>query len=514
MKKILKKILISVIFVFSVLNLCSCQENENIEKIQSVYDLNDEKYSIGVGLGSNAQMIAVRDFKKAEIQYFNNEALGYNAVVAGQVDAYLFDRDPMQKAINSGMEGVRLLDDNLREGTQIAIGIPKNPRIKNIKDSINKCIQELKDDGTLDEMYNRWVFEENEEMPYIEEVKEPIDEFVIGTTGIIPPFTFYKGEELSGFDIELAERIAQKLNVKTTYKIYDYNGIIAALTTNDIDFASANLNITKERAEAVDFSIPIYENKITALVKDYNKSEHGLNVFVDNIKTGFEKTFIRENRYKLFIDGIVCTLKITIFAIILGTIFGFVLFLISYNTGKNINKILEIVFWLLRRIPIVVLLMVFYYIIFLKLSIDSEIVAIIVFIIIFSAEIAELLISTIKNVDIGQSEAAHALGFGKEKTFFKILLPQTLPIMFPTYKNYIVELVRSTAVVGYVAVQDLTKVGDIVRSRTYDAFFSLIAIAIIYIILAEIMITIIEKLNKAKTFGKESKYLKGVKRND
>ena len=86
--------------------------------------------------------------------------------------------------------------------------------------------------------------------------------------------------------------------------------------------------------------------------------------------------------------------------------------------------------------------------------------------------------------------------------------------MFPTYTNMIVELIRSTAIVGYVAVQDLTKVGDLVRSRTYDAFFPLIAVAIIYVILAEILIFIVYKLKNTKGFGKESKYLKGVKRND
>ena len=124
------------------------------------------------------------------------------------------------------------------------------------------------------------------------------------------------------------------------------------------------------------------------------------------------------------------------------------------------------------------------------------------------------MINTIKNLDIGQSEAAYALGFDRQSTFFKILFPQAFPIMFPNYTNMIVELIRSTAIVGYVAVQDLTKVGDLVRSRTYDAFFPLIAVAIIYVILAELLIFVIYRIKNAKGLGKESKYLKGVKRND
>jgi polar amino acid transport system substrate-binding protein len=250
------------------------------------------------------------------------------------------------------------------------------------------------------------------------------------------------------------------------------------------------------------------------MVRDNNKSEFFLSNFLDDTKNSFIKTFIRENRYRAFLDGILCTLRITSLSIIFGTILGFILFLICYNTGNAINNFLKTIFWLLKRIPIIVLLMVFYYIIFSKLSVNSELVAIISFTIIFGSLVAELLINTIKNMDIGQSEAAYALGFDRQSTFFKILLPQAFPVMFPIYTNMIVELIRSTAIVGYVAVQDLTKVGDLVRSRTYDAFFPLIAVAIIYVILAEIIIFIVYKLKNANGFGKESKYLKGVKRND
>ena len=145
---------------------------------------------------------------------------------------------------------------------------------------------------------------------------------------------------------------------------------------------------------------------------------------------------------------------------------------------------------------------------------NSELVAVIAFTIIFGSLVAELMINTIKNLDIGQSEAAYALGFDRQSTFFKILFPQAFPIMLPNYTNMIVELIRSTAIVGYVAVQDLTKVGDLVRSRTYDAFFPLIAVAIIYVILAELLIFVIYRIKNAKGLGKESKYLKGVKRKD
>ena len=512
-KKIMKRAC-AFLLLFSMLMLFACEnvsekESEN-KTIQSIFDLNDEKYTIGVGTGSHAQVLAENELSKAKMLYFNSESLGYNAVKESQIDAFVFDRVPMQMAINEGLKGVRLVEDNLEEVTQVAIGLPKKPTIENEKELINQYLKELRDDGTLDEMYNRWVYEGNEEMPEIEEAENPTRELVVGTTGIVPPFTFYKGDELSGYDIELAKRLAKKYNAKLTFKVYDYEGIVVALATNDVDFVSANLNITEERMEAIDYSDVLYENYVTAMIRDEGNDLE----ILKNLKSGFDKTFIRENRYKLFLEGILCTLKITIVSIIQGTVLGFILFLICYNTGVAVNRFIKTIFWLLRRIPIVVLLMVFYYIIFSKMSKNSELVAINVFTIVFGSMVAELLINTINNIDVGQIEVAYALGFGKQKTFFKILLPQSLPIMFPMYKNMIVEHIRNTAIVGYIAVQDLTKVGDIVRSRTYDAFFPLIAVAIIYIILAEFVIMCVVKLSCIYGKGKESKYLKGVNNHD
>ena len=511
----IKKCILVLTILASVLVLFSCAKVDREAKvINSIYELNDENCTIGVGIGSYAQVLAEKELSKAKILYFNSESLGYNAVRIKQIDGFVFDRVPIEKALKEGMKGVKVVDDNLKEVTEVAIGLPKEPRVKNEKEMLNRYLKELRDDGTLDEMYNRWVYDENEDMPDIPQVENPTRDLLVGTTGIIPPFTFYKGDELWGYEIELAKRLAVKFNARLIFKVYEYEGIIAAVATHDIDMAIANLNITKERAEAIDFSDVVYDNKVTAMVRDEGDTGSAIAKFIKSAKDGFTKTFIRENRYRLFIDGILCTLRITISAIIFGTILALILFLICYNSGARINAVIKTIFWLLRRIPIVVLLMVFYYIIFSKIAINSEIVSIIAFTIIFGVMVAELIINTIKNLDIGQSEAAYSLGFGRNSTFFKILLPQSFPIMFPTYTNIIVELIRSTAVVGFVAVQDLTKVGDLVRSRTYDAFFPLIAVAIIYVVLAELLIFAIKRIKIANDYGKGSKYLKGVNRHD
>ena len=162
--------------------------------------------------------------------------------------------------------------------------------------------------------------------------------------------------------------------------------------------------------------------------------------------------------------------------------------------------------------PMVVLLMVLYYIVFGNVSISPVAVSVIGFTMSFACSVFGLLRLGESSIDKGQYDAAYALGHSKNNTFFRIILPQVLPMIMDSYKGEITGLIKATAIVGYIAVQDLTKVGDIVRSRTYDAFFPLIAIAAIYFIMEWIFMMIVKKLQAWLDPKKERgrKLLKGV----
>ena len=134
--------------------------------------------------------------------------------------------------------------------------------------------------------------------------------------------------------------------------------------------------------------------------------------------------------------------------------------------------------------------MILYYVIFGHIDIKAIWVSIIAFTLTFGSSFYGMLQFGAGAVDIGQTEAAYALGFTDWQTFFKIILPQAALHFMPSYKAEVSELVKATAIVGYIAVQDLTKMGDIVRSRTYEAFFPLISVAVIYFILAALLNTI------------------------
>jgi polar amino acid transport system substrate-binding protein len=164
----------------------------------------------------------------------------------------------------------------------------------------------------------------------------------------------------------------------------------------------------------------------------------------------------------------------------------------------------------------VVLLMILFYIVFGNVAINGVAVAVIGFTLTFGAAVYGLLKMGVGAIDRGQYEAAYALGYSIRRTFFRIVLPQAIPHILPAYKGEIVGLIKATAIVGYIAVQDLTKMGDIVRSRTYEAFFPLIAVTIIYFVLEGLIALAVSRISINIDPKRRSRadILKGVKTDD
>ena len=293
-----------------------------------------------------------------------------------------------------------------------------------------------------------------------------------------------------------------------------FEGMLAAVQTGKVDFAISGIAITEERKESVLFSDPYYTGGTLMAVLRAGKAEE--TGFWAGIRSSFQKTFLREERWRLFASGVVTTLVITLLSIILGTALGFAVFMICRNGNPAANLITHFCLWLVQGMPMVVLLMVLYYVIFGTVSISGILVAVIGFTFTFGSSVFGLLKMGVGAVDVGQYEAAWALGYSDRRTFFKIILPQALPHVLPAYRGGIVSLIKATAIVGYIAVQDLTKMGDIVRSRTYEAFFPLIAVTIIYFLLEELVGLIASRITISfnPKRRKAEQILKGVKIDD
>ncbi len=198
----------------------------------------------------------------------------------------------------------------------------------------------------------------------------------------------------------------------------------------------------------------------------------------------FKNNLIVENRYQMILDGLQVTLLITFFAAILGTLLGGLLCWMRMNRRAWLRQVAQVYIDLMRGTPVLVLLMLMYYVLMAPMDATGIVVAIVTFAMNTAAYISEMLRTTIQSIDRGQTEAGLALGFTPGQTFFRVVLPQVTRAVMPVYQGEIISLLKGTSIVGYIAVADMTRASDLIRSRTFDAFFPLIVTAIIYFLMA------------------------------
>lgn len=229
--------------------------------------------------------------------------------------------------------------------------------------------------------------------------------------------------------------------------------------------------------------------------------------FIKNLWTSlasdFKFNFIDGNRYTMLIDGLKNTLIITFFALVLGVAIGIVVAAVRSTFDKNkdafkkrggisyfvmsvLNAVCNVYLTVIRGTPVVVQLMIMYFVILQNVR-EGVVVAIIAFGINSGAYVAEIFRSGIMSVDGGQFEAGRSLGFNYLQTMIYIIIPQAFKTVLPTLCNEFIVLLKETSVAGYVGVIDLTKAGDLIRGRTFSAFMPLIAVAIIYLTMVVVL---------------------------
>ena len=225
--------------------------------------------------------------------------------------------------------------------------------------------------------------------------------------------------------------------------------------------------------------------------------------FIDKLK----ETFVTDDRYMYLLRGLGNTLIITFAAALIGIVLGFIVAMIRSThdkTGKLKigNFICRIYLTVIRGTPMVVQLMIMYFVIFGSVvffgsvELSKYIVAILAFGINSGAYVAEIVRSGIMSVDGGQLEAGRSLGFSYRQTMMFIILPQAFKAILPALANEFIVLLKETSVAGYIGIVDLTKGGDIIRSQTYSAFMPLIAVALIYLVMVMILSHLVMRLER------------------
>ncbi len=216
-----------------------------------------------------------------------------------------------------------------------------------------------------------------------------------------------------------------------------------------------------------------------------------------NVRNQFIRCFIENDRYKLLVNGIGVTIKVSLVALLFGLIIGMIIAMCNLSKKKPIRAIGLVYTDIIRGTPSVTQLMIIYFVVFASINISKWFIAAIAFGINSGAYVSEIIRAGILSIDHGQTEAGRSLGLGSFQTMRKIVLPQALKNIFPALCNEFIVLIKETAIVGYIGLMDIQKAGDFIKSATYLPFMPLIATAIIYYVLIKLLNLGLKKIENA-----------------
>lgn len=222
----------------------------------------------------------------------------------------------------------------------------------------------------------------------------------------------------------------------------------------------------------------------------------GLQVWWADFCGDFYSSFIREDRYKLLMDGIGVTIKVSLLAIIIGILIGILIALCNLSRYKPLKIFGGIYTDIIRGTPSVTQLMLIYFVIFASVRLDKWIIASIAFGINSGAYVSEIIRAGILSVDHGQTEAGRSLGLSASQTMIRIVIPQAVKNIFPALCNEFIVLIKETAIVGYVGLMDIQKAGDFIKSATFKPFMPLLGTAVIYYVLIKLLTLALRQVEK------------------
>ncbi len=475
----------------------------------SVQSLSKKK--VGIQTGATFDKMLLNKVSDPQIEYYNSNPDLAAALDSKKIDAYLADQ-PMARLMGAQYKDQEIVYQ--LEDANYGFMFPKDEKHQTICNQFNEFVKKSFEDGTMDEIDSIW-FGSDESLHKVDlsslTAENGVLEMAI-SSDVGAPFGYYFNGEPVGYDVDLAARFCKEYGYGLHIADYNLAGLLAAATSGKVDMAACSLMITPERKETALMSNPVYIGGVV-IVMNNTKTVIEEKSFFSSIGDSFERTFIRENRWKLFLSGLGITVLITIVSMILGSFGGFGIYLIIRKKNKIFNGIWSAFESIMGKTPVIVILMILYYIIFGRTNFNGVLVSIIGFTVLFICTVTNLLKMGAGAVDHGQEEAALAMGYSERETYFNIVFPQSIKHFLPAYKTEVINLIKATAIVGYIAVQDLTKVGDLIRSRTYEAFFPLIATAIIYYLFALLLTWLIGRINiKIEPRNRDAKkILKGIK---
>jgi len=474
---------------------CGCADGESTtvgsaEAIRSPRDLVGK--TVGAVTGSTIQMRTEKYQPGLRYLSFNDYVSAVEALRRGKIVAMPMEKMMADIWIAKCPNEFRLSDvyiDNdmgyfLRKGS---------PLLKPMNDILNR----LHASGEMRRLYQKWCGTGHPETCTLEDW--PRTGFT-GRKGVLrfavdgehEPGAFSTPRGVIGLDIDVANRIAIELDMTLEIVRVSLPALVVSVQCGKADFGGGNMSITEERLKLVDFTVPTVRGGYVLLLPTGARTEKATNSLV----ASFRRTFVVEDRWKMLAEGLGVTLALAALASFFGTLLAFPVWRARVSSFAPLAVCARWYITILQGTPLLVLLMILFYLVFGNVNIDGLSVAVIGFSLNCSAYVGEMLRSGIGSVPRGQTEAALALGYRPRQAFFRFVLPQAVRAILPMYRGQLVGLLKNTSIVGYIAISDLTKASDLVRSRTYESFFPILTTAFVYFVAAWLLARALDRVGR------------------
>ncbi len=483
-------------WIYLLLTACllwSCSGNEEQTLVlNSEADLSGLRIATQSGSCYDIELSPRTDI---ELQRFNTLSDAIQALRHGNADVLLND----EMALNAYICREQGIKPILRGEKAYPTSFMFQKDDKVFPEAFSATLKRLKAEGTYDRIIDYWLNDRYIDADTFPSIPVPTEGEPIRVANVCAtaPLSFMSGGEWYGLEMDLLREFANDLNRPLDIKFYDVTAAIMSIKTNKADILSGGVFITPERQQEFSFGEPYYDFHSTYFALDRD-SENNKGGFVARCKHAIQKNLIAEDRWRFVTDGLLLTLIISFFAILFGSLFGIVVYRMGESRLRWARSIAKVYNGFIAGIPELVLLLVLFYVVFAKSGLSAEVVAIIAFAMCFASSAADIYKTALDAVPHGQTEAGLALGFTPVQTFFNIIFPQAVKRGLPLYKGLCINILKATSIVGYIAIQDLTRAGDLIRSRTFDALVPLLVVTVLYFLLVWLLTALFNLATKKK----------------
>lgn len=466
------------LLLLSVLAVSACTVHRGGSDIQCEADLPGHRVGTLSGTVYEMQLLERQDM---ETFVYGSLPDGIDALRRGRVDAVIYDEFAFSSSELRRL-GIRIaFCIETPYTTSFAFKKGDSTLVK----AYNTFFQELQASGEFRRMTDFWVYSEDispEDYPVVEAFTEG-EPLRFANTETQPPLAFYANGQWQGLEIDLCRRFAAYLHRPLEISLIDTPSRLLHLQMGKADMIGGSIFITDERNRQVDFGEPFYWVRPACYVRDDPAGEAQRTVWTQG-RTAFQQNFLMESRWRLVTDGLLTTLVITFWSIALGSLLGLLLCWMGLSRRRRLRAFVELYDSFMDGVPKLVLLLMMFYVVLAGSGWSAVAVAIAAFSLNFASAAGRVFRISIQEVPPGQREAGLAIGLTPVQTFLDIVWPQAVSLGLPHYRGACIDLLKDTSIVGFIAIVDVTRAADLLRSRSFDSIFPLLMVTATYFLLA------------------------------